>query len=491
MLDNELNDQEQARRAKLDRLSELGVKIYPERYSANYDIKDAAQLPDDTSGVSVAGRITAIRKIGKLTFARISDLEGSIQLALKKDEIGEEVYNTFHSTIDLGDFLGALGSIFTTKTGEKTLRVESYEFLGKALKPLPEKFHGITDIEARYRNRHLDLIMNDETRKRFIFRQRLISLTRRFLEDNGYMEVETPILQSKPSGALARPFVTHHNSLDIDIYLRIAPETYLKRLVAGGYTRVFEFARCFRNEGISQTHLQDFTMLECYRAYWNYKDNMAFTRNLVTSVIQALFGSLVITVGEQEIDFGQDWPVVTFRDLLLKDAGLDIDIFDSGESFFKAIKEKGISLEHDAPEKLGKGALIDLLYKKVSRPKLISPVFLTEHPIELSPLARANDDRPQITDRFQLIVAGAEIINGYSELVDPVEQMKRLEEQAALAAKGDDEAMVKDKDYISVMESGMPPISGWGMGIDRLAQVLLNTENIKDVVLFPLLRPLS
>lgn len=486
-----LTDQEQARREKLSRLRELGINPYPERYEVTHSLADASQLEDGVGNVRVAGRILAIRKLGKLTFVRLSDLLGDLQLALRKDVVGEDAYATFHSTIDIGDFIGAQGEMFTTKTGEKTLRVDEYTFLGKALRPLPEKWHGLTDVETRYRQRYLDLIMNKETKRRFIFRTKLVSAIRRFLENEGFLEVETPVLQTKPSGALARPFVTHHNALDIDLYLRIAPETYLKRLIVGGYTHVFEVARNFRNEGISPTHLQDFTMIEGYSAYWNYEDNMKLIKRMLVAVIGELFESTTIQVGENEIDFSGEWPVVSFRELLIKDAGIDVDQYETAEQLRQAIKERGIQLEHENLELLGKGNLIDLLYKKVSRPKLIQPTFLVGHPIELSPLARANDENPKITDRFQLLVNGAEIVNAYSELVDPIEQRRRLEEQARLKSAGDEEAMVMDEDYITAMEYGMPPISGWGMGIDRLAQVLLNTDNIKDVVLFPLMRPLN
>jgi lysyl-tRNA synthetase class 2 len=314
---------------------------------------------------------------------------------------------------------------------------------------------------------------------------------RRYLEDTDFIEVETPVLQNKPSGALAKPFKSHHEALDIDVFMRIAPETYLKRLVAGGYTKVFEFARCFRNEGISPTHLQDFTMIECYAAYWNYRDNMRFTKNMIINVIGKVFGTPKITIGGVEIDLSEEWKTVSFKELIMQDVSLNIDDYSSSEELLLAIKEKNIQLEHDNLEALSMGNLIDQLYKKVSRPKIIKPTFLTEHPIELSPLARANDADNKITDRFQLIINGAEIINAYSELVDPIEQRKRLEQQALYNAKGDDEAMVNDEDYISAMEYGMPPISGWGMGIERLVQVLTNCENIKDCVLFPIMRPIS
>jgi lysyl-tRNA synthetase class 2 len=356
---------------------------------------------------------------------------------------------------------------------------------------MPEKWHGLTDVESCYRQRYLDLIMSRETKERFLLKSAIVREIRRYLEDNSFIEVETPVLQPKPSGALAKPFKSHHEALDIDVYLRIAPETYLKRLIVGGFTKVFEFARCFRNEGISPTHLQDFTMIECYAAYWNYKDNMTFVRNMILDVINKVFGTTKLTIEGNEIDFAEEWEIVSFRELIRQDTGLDVDNYNDSQELLSAIQANNIRLGHENLQSLGKGNLIDQLYKKVSRPKIIRPTFLVEHPIELSPLARANDNDPNITDRFQLVINGAEIINAYSELVDPIEQRKRLEQQALCNAKGDEEAMVKDDDYISAMEYGMPPISGWGMGIERLVQVLTNCENIKDCVLFPLLRPLE
>lgn len=482
--------QQEYRLDKLQALKELGIKAFPERYETTHLLKEAGQLPDETTGVRVAGRVVSVRKMGKLTFAHLQDIEGRVQVSLKKDSIGEE-YDIFHKVVDIGDFIGVLGHTFTTKTGEKTVMAEEWTFLGKSLRELPEKWHGLKDVELIYRQRYLDLISSPESRRVFLMRSKLLRVIRNFLEDHGFLEVETQILTNKASGALASPFVTHYNALDINVYLRIAPETYLKRLVVGGFTHVFEVARCFRNEGISPSHLQDFTMIEGYSAYFNYQDNMKLLRNMIIHVIQELFGTTLVKIGEQEIDFAQEWSVVTFRDLLLRDVGIDIDEHESAGELFKAIREKGIHLEHEDVKKLGKGNLIDLLYKKVSRPKLVSPTFLTAHPIELSPLARQNDDNPSITDRFQLIVNGAEIINAYSELVDPIEQRARLEDQSKLKLQGDDEAMPMDNDYLKAMEYGMPPISGWGMGVDRLMQVLLDLDNIRDSVLFPTMRPIE
>ena len=485
----EFSEQELVRRNKLEEIAKV-CNPYPERFEITHELKDAMLLEDATTNVRVAGRIILMRKMGKMSFLTIGDIEGKIQISLKLDVLGEESYNNFKSFYDLGDFIGVEGEVFTTHTGEKTIRASHIEFLGKALKPLPEKFHGVEDIETIYRQRYLDLITNDESKKKFLFRSRFIKEIRRYLDELGYIEIETPILNNKASGASAKPFITHHNALDIDLYLRIAPETYLKRAIVAGYTKVFEIARCFRNEGMDATHLQDFTMIEGYGAYLNYKDNMKLLREMLQTIIMNLFGTLNITIEGREVDLSGEWGSVSFRDLILKYADIDINIANTKEKLLDAINDKNIVIESEvALEDLGFGNLVDQLYKKVARPHLVNPVFLVEHPTDLSPLARANDDNPNIVDRFQLVINGAEIINAYSELVDPQEQEKRLLEQAELKEAGDEEAMPMDYDYIEAMEYGMPPISGWGMGIDRIIQLLTNSDNIKDVILFPLMRP--
>ena len=485
----EFSEQELVRREKVEKIKEV-CNPYPERYETNYEIKDVCNLEDGTTGVSVAGRIVFMRKMGKMSFVTIRDIEGKIQLSIKIDMVGEEKYKFFKDNIDIGDFIGATGEVFTTHTGEKTIRVDSFEFLGKALKPLPEKFHGLTDQEACYRQRYVDLIINQDTRDRFLVRIKFIRELRHYLDNLNYMEIETPILNNKASGATARPFKSHHNALDMDVYLRIAPETYMKRAVVAGIPKVYEIARCFRNEGVDQTHLQDFTMIEAYQAYYNYKDNMKLIQNMLQTIIKNIFGTLTITFGDKEIDMSGDWGSVSFRDLLIKYANIDIKEYNTKEKLLNKIKVDKIELDSETPiENLGFGNLVDVLYKKVARPHLTGPVYLTEHPIDLSPLARTNDENPEITDRFQLVINGAEIVNGYSELVNPVEQEKRLLNQAKLKDAGDEEAMEMDYDYISAMEYGMPPISGWGMGIDRMVQLLTNSDNIKDVVMFPLMKP--
>jgi len=470
-------------------LQAQGVNPYPERYERSHAIADVKELDDYFDGISVAGRIIAIRKLGKLSFAHIQDAGDKAQLCFTVDELGKDEYKFFKNYLDIGDFVGAKGEIFTTKTGEKTIKVKSFKLLSKALLTLPEKWHGLTDQETRYRQRYLDLIVNPDSRERFRVRRQLIRAIRDHLEENGFIEVETPILQTKPSGALAKPFITHHNALDLDVYLRIAPETYLKRLIVAGYDRVYEFAKCFRNEGISTAHLQEFLMLEYYAAYWNYEDNMDYTQRMMQDCLQKVLGTLQVEYEGNLIDFSGNWPRKSFRELILQDTGIDIDEENTKEKLLDAMKEKGIKLEEVEIEKIGWGPLVDALYKKTSRPKIISPVFLTSHPKELSPLARANDENPEITDRFQLVVCGMEIVNAHSELVDPIDQRERLMVQQQMREAGDEEAMPWEEDYVRCMEYGMPPISGWGMGIDRVVALITNEENIKNTVYFPLMRP--
>ena len=487
-----MGDISELKRVRLEKeqlLQEQGINIHPERYEVTHSLKDARELADGTKAVRVAGRVMSKRKMGKISFLDLRDIEGKIQVVVKRDDIGEDKYKLLHSTIDVGDFMGVEGEIFTTQAGEKSIQMVDYEFLGKAIRPLPEKFHGISNQETLYRERHLDLIMNDETKKRFLLRSKFIRLMREFLWDKGFIEVDTPVLQNTPSGATARPFITHHNTYDADVYLRISPELTLKKLIVGGFTNVFEIARDFRNEGVSVNHLQDFTMIEGYSAYYNYRDNMKLLRDMVIYIISELYdGNTVVNISGTDIDFGQEWDEVSFRDLLIKDCGIDIDKFPTAAELLAEIRRNNIVLDEENIEQLGRGNLIDTLYKKVSRPYIIKPTYLTGHPTDLSPLARSNDENPDYVDRFQLIVNGQEIINGYSELVDSEEQEKRFIEQNTLKENGDEEAMSIDHEYIKAMEYGMPPISGWGLGIDRFLQFLTSSYNIRDVVLYPLLK---
>ncbi|MDR0330914.1 MAG: lysine--tRNA ligase [Chitinispirillales bacterium] len=483
------NEQMQVRLDKIPQIRAAGFHPYAERFDRSHAIAAAVGLDDGVSGVRVAGRVVSLRYFGKLAFGHIYDIGGKLQFALQKNELGD-AFDKFKNLVDIGDFVGIEGDMMTTKTGEKTVSAKSFVFLSKSLRPLPEKFHGITDPELRLRRRYLDLIASEESRGRFMCRTKIIRTIRNFLDDNGFAEIDTPVLTNKATGALARPFATHNNALDIDVFLRIAPETYLKRAIAGGFDRVYEFARSFRNEGVDASHLPDFTLLEYYAAYWNYEDNMAFTEKLLKHLLSEVKGGLQLTYENADIDFSGDWPRISFRDLILRDCGIDIDKFATKEELQKELDNKGIKFETDVNvAKAGRGTLIDLLYKKVSRPALINPIFITHHPLDLSPLARSNDNNPLVVDRFQLVVNGWEVVNAYSELVDPVDQASRFQKQAAARAHGDTETMDIDGDFLLCMEYGMPPISGWGMGIDRIIALLTNAATLRDVILFPLLRP--
>ena len=483
------NDQRAVRIEKIKMLREAGLLPYAERFEKTHSLAEAKALADGTKQVRTAGRVIALRGFGKLTFSHLLDYSGTMQIALQKNKLAQQ-FDLFMKTVDMGDFVGVEGEIITTRTGEKTVDVAQWTFLSKSLRPLPEKFHGLTDPELVYRRRYLDLITSPEHMERFRKRTQIIKTIREYLDAHAFTEIDTPVLANKACGALAKPFVTHHNALDIDVFLRIAPETYLKRAIAGGFERVYEFARCFRNEGLDASHLPDFTLLEYYCAYWNYEDNMKFTEALLKHLLVQVCGGLSITYEGTQISFDGDWPRVSFRDLILKDCGIDINRFATKEELLAEIKAKGITFEDDVNIKhAGRGNLVDLLYKKVSRPALVNPVFVIHHPLDLSPLARKNDKNPDVVDRFQLVVNGWEIVNAYSELVDPLDQAQRFEEQARARAQGDTEAMEVDNDFLLCMEYGMPPISGWGMGVDRVVALLTNAPNLRDVILFPLMRP--
>jgi lysyl-tRNA synthetase, class II len=484
-------DERQDRLKKLELIKSLGMVPYADKFDKTHSVAEARTAPAGTN-VATAGRIVLFRDMGKVTFAHLLDSSGKIQIVLKIDQIDQKVYKDFTKIISVGDFVGVKGEIFTTQKGEISILVKEYTFLSKSLRALPEKWHGLKDVEIKYRKRYLDLISNQETKARFQFKSDFVWELRKFYNEHGFTEIDTPVLTNTASGALAKPFKTHYNSLDLDVFLRIAPEIYLKEAIVGGFEKIFEVARVFRNEGMDASHLQDFSMIEHYAAYWNFEDNMKFTEEMLTTIITKLKGSTKVKTPNRdgeliEVDFSLPWKKVSFRDLLIEDCGIDIDEHLDVESLRKAIEKKKIKI--DDMEKLGRGNLIDSLYKKVSRPKLINPTFLMNHPIDLSPLARKNDKNELVVDRFQLVVNGWEIVNAYSELIDPVDQKERFEKQTVAKKAGDEEAMQKDDDYVEAMEYGMPPVSGWGMGVERIVALLTEQPNLRDVVMFPLLKP--
>ncbi len=461
---------------------------FSDHYHKTHTMEEIAKLPEGTENVATAGRIVTLRVMGKILFAHLYDFSGKVQICVKKNPDAPEEFDNFVKSASIGDFVGVKGVLFITKTGELTIRVASWQLLNKSLRTLPDKYHGIEDTEACYRQRYLDLIMNNESRNVFKKRFEIVKALRNYLEDNGYIEVETPIIQNTASGAFARPFLTHHNALDIDCVLRIACETYLKRCIGAGIDKVFEFARSFRNEGVSTTHLQDFTMLEFYASYSNAEIMRTFVEGMMRNLIQKVFGSHTITLSGHEINFSDKWAVYDYYDRITEDSGINMREHKTRDSLLKEIQKRNIKLDEN-PEKLSHANLVDVLYKKVTRPKLIQPCFLINYPVEVAPLARRNADNPEFVDYFQFVVDGVELIKAYSELVDPIDQRERFTEQSTARADGDDEAMPFDEEFLTAMEHGFPPIAGVGIGIDRLTMILCGTENIKDTVLFPLLRP--
>jgi len=493
-----------ARLQKIERLRAAGKIPYAASFKRTHPMEEG-RTAKDGAAMSVAGRIVLLRDMGKLTFITLQDHTGRLQIAFKSDEMGKEAYDEMLSVLDLGDIIGVGGERFTTQKGEPTVMAKEWTMLTKALRQPPEKWHGIADQETAWRQRYLDLTSNRETFERFAFRSEFIRKMREFYWSKGFTEVETPVLVNAASGALATPFKTHHEAYDLDVFLRIAPETFLKECLVGGFDRVFEVARVFRNEGVDPSHLQDFTMVEHYASYWDYRDNMTFTEEMLSTLLKDLLGTTKVKIPVRtdarpggpdrdgklvEVDFKAPWPRLTLREAILKASGIDIELCDSAAALRQAMKEQNIDLDV-AVDQLGRGNLIDQLYKKVSRPSIVQPTFLVEHPIDLSPLARRNDQNQTIVDRFQLVVGGWEIVNAYSELVDPIDQAQRFEDQAKANAKGDSDAHRKDDEYITALEYGAPPCSGWGMGVDRIVALLTQQANLRDVVLFPLMKPLK
>lgn len=478
------------RRRKVDALWEEGINPYPNDFKpvhTSADVfssyGDVQELPEDPEKFVVAGRIMARRSFGKAAFIQLQDRKGRLQLYVKKDSIGDEAFAVFDG-FDIGDIIGAKGYPFRTKTGELSLHVEDLRLLTKSFLPLPEKFHGLTDVETRYRQRYVDLIVNPEVKEVFLKRARIINLIREFMMEHDFLEVETPMMQQIPGGATARPFVTYHNALDMQLYLRIAPELYLKRLVVGGFERVFEINRNFRNEGISIRHNPEFTMMEFYQAYATYEDLINYTEELLCYVAQNLFGSLEFSYQGCDISFRRPWKRLTVKEAILEYGDIDAKSLEDRDLVYAYAQRIGLEL----PEDIGYGKLIVELFEEVAEEKLIQPTFITSYPTEVSPLSRRSDKDPEVVDRFELFVAGREMANAFSELNDPVDQKERFLLQVAEKEKGDEEAHYMDEDYIRALEYGMPPAAGEGIGIDRLIMLLTDSPSIRDVILFPQLR---
>ena len=444
---------------------------------------DNETLEPQNVAASVAGRLMLKRVMGKASFATLQDATGRIQLYVSRDGIGEEAYAAFKH-YDLGDILGAEGTLFKTKTGELSVKVTSLRLLTKSLRPLPDKFHGMSDQEQKYRQRYVDLITDEDARKRFAARSKAISSIRQFMVDNAFMEVETPMLHPIPGGANAKPFVTHHNALDQDMYLRIAPELYLKRLIVGGFERVFEINRSFRNEGISVRHNPEFTMMEFYAAFWNHHDLMDFTENVLRHAAREATGSATLSYGGQPVDLEPAFARLTVRESLVAHAGLSIEEADDAEVLRARLKKAG----EEAPAHWKLPELQFGLFEAVVEEKLWNPTFIIDYPVEVSPLARASDSNPAITERFELFITGREYANGFSELNDAEDQAARFQSQAANKEAGDEEAMYYDADFIRALEYGMPPTGGCGIGLDRLMMLVTDSPSIRDVILFPSLR---
>jgi len=477
------------RRQKLERLRSAGIDPYPARFQRSHMASDAAALALAAAGdapaspVSVAGRVTALRRMGKATFLDLRDGSGRIQVYFKQDALGAAAYEMLEA-IDLGDFLGVEGNPFRTRTGEPTVEALSFTVLAKALRPPPEKWHGLSDVEVRYRQRYLDLMANEDVRATFVARTKVIAAIRRYLDSRGYLEVETPILQASAGGAAARPFVTHHNALDRDFYLRIALELHLKRLVIGGFEKVYEIGRVFRNEGISTKYNPEFTMLEAYEAYTDYQGIMDMVEEMVYSVACDVLGGPRAKFGDTAIDFTPPWPRLPLRDIIRERSGVDFDAHPDVDSLREAAAETGVPVQ----EWWGRGKLIDELLTLHVEPHLVQPTFLIDYPVELSPLAKRKPGAPHLVERFELFICGREVGNAYSELNDPIDQRERMLAQARLRAAGDEEAELADEDFLVALEYGMPPTGGLGIGIDRLVMALTGQQSIREVILFPALR---
>ncbi len=499
----ELSEQEIIRRNSLVELNKLGINAFPAdefeitHYSDDIKIKFEENEDDDNlKDITLAGRIMGRRIMGNASFAELKDKQGRIQLYFRRDDICEgddkTMYNTvFKKLLDIGDIIGVRGYVFKTQMGEVSVHVKEFKVLTKSLKPLPivkekdgKTYDAFTDAEQRYRQRYVDLIVNDHVKDTFLKRTKIINTMRDMFNDRGYMEVETPILQSIPGGAAARPFETHHNALNIPLYLRIANELYLKRLIVGGFDGVYEFAKDFRNEGMDRTHNPEFTVMEIYVAYKDYKWMMNFTEEMIEKVALALHGTTKVTVGENEIDFKRPFKRISMIDSIKEHTGIDINGMGV-EELFKVCEEIGVETETS----MGKGKLIDEIFGEKCEGTYIQPTFITDYPVEMSPLCKKHRENPELTERFELMVNGKELANAYSELNDPIDQLERFQDQLKLSENGDDEAMFIDMDFVRSLEYGMPPTSGMGIGVDRLTMLMTNQQSIQEVLLFPQMRP--
>lgn len=480
------------RKKKAEKLQALGVQLYPVGFNQNItaaEVKkrfgdmDSASMESINEKFSMAGRIMAMRNFGKASFIHVKDGTGRIQIYIRKDKVGEEAYLIF-KLMDMGDFIGVRGSVFRTKTNELTILADRVHLLSKALKPLPEKWHGLTDVETRYRQRYLDLIVNDPVKDVFVLRSKTIQAIRDFFVEKGFLEVETPMMQPIPGGATAKPFKTYHNALGMNLYLRVAPELYLKRLVVGGIEKVFEINRNFRNEGLSVRHNPEFTMLEFYMAYATYEDLMALTEELFIHVLNLTLGKSQVVYQNETLHFSTPWKRISFFEALTELGGLEQKQFtdlDNAASFAK-------SRDIDLAKRDSLGKILAKIFDHVVEPLLVQPTFVYGYPTELSPLSRRNDDNPNITDRFELFIAGKEIANAFTELNDPIDQRERFMDQIALRESGDEEAQFMDEDYVTALEYGLPPTAGEGIGIDRLVMLLTDSPSIRDVIFFPQMR---
>lgn len=489
MSEHEIQDLNELKRVRLEKLQELkDMNINPFGTRFDRDTNAHAILNDfdnyEGKNVKIAGRIMSKRRHGKAGFANLQDLSGTIQLYLRQNDLGEEKYELFKK-LDIGDILGIEGEVFRTQKGEISVHVRDLTYLAKSLNPLPEKWHGLKDVELRYRQRYVDLIVNPEVKEVFMKRSQIIKEIRSYLDNKGFLEVETPMMQQIAGGATARPFITHHNALDMELYLRIAPELYLKRLLVGGLEKVYELNRNFRNEGISTKHNPEFTMLELYQAYADYEIMMELTEDLISTVMYKVNGSMIGEFEGQEIDFTPPWRRITMLDAIKEYTGLDFNDINTDEEARQAADKLQLKIDGKAT----RGEIINEVFEELVEDKLIQPTIVYGHPVEISPLAKKNADNPRYTDRFEVFVMQREIANAFSELNDPIDQRERFLKQVEKRASGDAEAHMMDEDYINALSYGMPPAGGLGIGIDRIVMLMTNSPSIRDVILFPTLRP--